>query len=70
MIDHRLLPGGNVDIMDEDGDTPLYTVENVDTARWLVEHGARVDHRNNEGISVSFAPANLLKQTADQRKSQ
>jgi hypothetical protein len=56
--------------MDEDGDTPLYTVENVDTARWLVEHGARVDHRNNEGISVSFAPANLLKQTADQRKSQ
>ena len=52
--------GGNVDVMDDDGDTPLYTVENIDTARWLVEHGATVHHRNNEGVSVSFIPANAL----------
>jgi hypothetical protein len=54
--------GGNVDVMDEDGDTPLYTVENIDTARWLVEHGATVHHQNNEGVSVSFIPANGYNQ--------
>ncbi|KAL4064526.1 ankyrin repeat-containing domain protein [Scleroderma citrinum] len=43
--------GGNVNITDEDGDTPLYTVENIDTAQWLVSHGAIVDRRNNEGVS-------------------
>lgn len=37
---------------DEDGDTPLYTVETLEVAKWLVEHGARVDHVNIEGISV------------------
>lgn len=45
--------GGDVNITDEDGDTPLYTVEDVHTARFLVEHGAAVDRTNNEGISVS-----------------
>jgi hypothetical protein len=48
--------GGNVDVTDEDGDTPLYTIENLDTAQWLVEHGANVHRRNNEGISVSLHP--------------
>jgi len=43
--------GGNVDVTDEDGDTPLYTVENVDTAKWLIEHGATVDRQNNAGVS-------------------
>ncbi|EIM91325.1 uncharacterized protein STEHIDRAFT_152973 [Stereum hirsutum FP-91666 SS1] len=42
---------GNVNITDSDGDTPLYTVENVETARWLVDHGAIVDRRNAEGVS-------------------
>lgn len=37
---------------DEDGDTPLYTVESIETATWLVEHGARVDRVNSEGITV------------------
>ena len=44
--------GGDVNTTDDDGDTPLYTVENVETARYLVEHGATVDRRNNEGIQV------------------
>ncbi|KAG6865729.1 hypothetical protein C0991_012375 [Blastosporella zonata] len=43
--------GGDVNITDSDGDTPLYTVENIETARFLVEHGAKIDHRNAEGIS-------------------
>ncbi|KAF8557422.1 ankyrin [Imleria badia] len=43
--------GGDVNITDEDGDTPLYTVENIDTARWLIDHGAVIDRRNGAGIS-------------------
>ena len=41
-----------MNLLDSDGDTPLYVVENVETARYLVEHGAAVDHRNHEGLTV------------------
>lgn len=44
--------GGDVNLTDDDGDTPLYTVEDTETARFLVEHGAALDHRNAEGVSV------------------
>lgn len=44
--------GANINIIDSDGDTPLYTVETVDTARYLVEHGAVIDRVNHEGVSV------------------
>ncbi len=44
--------GGDVNVTDEDGDTPLYTVETLEVATWLVEHGAIVDRVNSEGISV------------------
>jgi uncharacterized protein len=39
-------------VTDEDGDTPLYTAESLEVAKWLVEHGATVDRVNSEGISV------------------
>lgn len=52
--------GGNVNITDDDGDTPLYTVESIDTARYLVDHGAAVDHRNNEGVSVRSIPSETI----------
>lgn len=45
-----------MNITDGDGDTPLYTTESVETAKWLVRHGATVDTRNSEGISVSLPP--------------
>lgn len=45
--------GGRVNIVDEDGETPLFVTETVDVARFLVEHGARVDHRNLDAMSVS-----------------
>ena len=41
-----------MNIADSDGDTPLYTVENLQTARFLVQHGALVARHNNEGVSV------------------
>ncbi|KAH7884508.1 ankyrin repeat-containing domain protein [Phlebopus sp. FC_14] len=43
--------GGDVNITDEDGDTPIYTVENIETAQWLINHGAVIDRRNHEGVS-------------------
>ncbi|KAG8213402.1 hypothetical protein J3R82DRAFT_11902 [Butyriboletus roseoflavus] len=48
--------GGDVNITDEDGDTPLYTVENIDTAQWLIDHGAVIDWRNRAGVSVRSLP--------------
>lgn len=41
-----------MNVIDEDGDTPLYTVEMIEVAKWLVEHGAIVDRVNAEGLSV------------------
>ncbi|EJD49733.1 ankyrin [Auricularia subglabra TFB-10046 SS5] len=41
---------GNVNITDDDGDTPLFTVESVELAQWLVAHGADHRHRNAEGL--------------------
>ncbi|KAF8656849.1 hypothetical protein AX16_002396 [Volvariella volvacea WC 439] len=51
VLEYLISHGGDVNITDEDGDTPLYTVENVETARFLVHHGAIVDRTNHEGIS-------------------
>jgi hypothetical protein len=49
-----------VNIADSDGDTPLYTVENLETARFLVQHGAVVARHNNEGISVRISTFNRV----------
>ncbi|KAG1733613.1 uncharacterized protein EDB91DRAFT_1057349 [Suillus paluster] len=46
--------GGDVNITDEDGDTPLYAVENIETARWLLDHGATLDRQNNDAVSVRY----------------
>ncbi|KAH9936059.1 ankyrin [Amylocystis lapponica] len=35
VLDYLISQGGDVNITDEDGDTPLYVVENVETARYL-----------------------------------
>ncbi|EKM78735.1 hypothetical protein AGABI1DRAFT_114339 [Agaricus bisporus var. burnettii JB137-S8] len=44
--------GGDVNIADGDGDTPLYTVEDIETAQFLLDHGALLNHTNHEGISA------------------
>lgn len=51
VLEYLIARGGDVNVTDEDGDTPLYAVENVETARFLVEHGAVVERINHEGIS-------------------
>ncbi|KAI0691519.1 ankyrin repeat-containing domain protein [Cerioporus squamosus] len=57
ILEYLISRGGDVNVTDEDGDTPLYVVENVRTAQFLVEHGAVVNRQNAEGIS----PAQYLE---------
>lgn len=53
---HRLAncrdTGGNVNVADGDGETPLYTVENIETAQFLLNHGADPAWRNHDGLAV------------------
>ncbi|KAF7330503.1 hypothetical protein MVEN_02489700 [Mycena venus] len=51
VLEYLISRGGDVNVEDADGDTPIYTVENVETARFLVDHGAVLDRQNSEGIS-------------------
>ncbi|KAG6332758.1 hypothetical protein ID866_6332 [Astraeus odoratus] len=51
VLSYLVSHGGDVNATDADGDTPLYTVENVETAQWLIGHGAIIDRRNIEGVS-------------------
>ena len=37
---------------DDDGDTPLYTVETLETAKFLIDSGADCNRRNLEGLTV------------------
>ena len=42
--------GGNVNIIDNDGDTPLHFAESGSMAQCLVELGADTTKRNHEGV--------------------
>lgn len=45
--------GGNVNVEDHDGDTPLFAAETVEVAKVLVEElGADAGHRNSSGLMV------------------
>lgn len=54
--------GGNVNIEDHDGDTPLFVAETVEVARVLVEElHADPNHRNESGLTAS--PFSLSNRT-------
>ena len=53
LLDYLLSQGGDIDLPDDDGDTPLFTVESVATAQRLVERGADVGWTNEEGLTVN-----------------
>lgn len=53
--------GGDINIADDDGETPLFVVEQVGMARLIVELGGHPNHRNLEGVTVS-----LLEDLCDQ----
>jgi len=51
ILTYLISKGGNVNVTDEDGDTPLFTVENIETARFLVDNGADPVWRNHDGLT-------------------
>lgn len=70
LLEYLISKGGDINVTDEDGDTPLYTVESVQVAKWMVEHGAEADVRNAEGLSVScFLNERLLRGTETKHSS-
>lgn len=53
LLRYLLQNGGNVNVQDKDGDTPLHHVESVDVASILIgEFGADYKIKNNEGLNV------------------
>lgn len=48
--------GGDVNITDDDGETPLFVVESVNLARLLIELGANPRHTSAEGLTVRLIP--------------
>ena len=45
--------GGDINITDDDGETPLFVVETVAIARLVVQLGGNPSHRNHDGMTVS-----------------
>jgi hypothetical protein len=66
LLEYLISVGGDVNLRDDDGDTPLYVVESVEMARWLVERGADVGVVNEEGLSVSCHSGMLLGNPVDE----
>lgn len=53
ILEFLVSAGGDVNLADEDGDTPLYVTESVPAAEWLVSHGADAAHKNGEGRTAA-----------------
>lgn len=56
LLNYLFTIGGNPNVQDHDGDTPLHHCEDVETARLLVSHGADWNLKNNDG----FSPASYI----------
>lgn len=52
LLEYLLSVGGDINLPDDEGETPLFTVENVEAAKWLIEHGADPARTNEEGQTV------------------
>ncbi|GAA6009291.1 hypothetical protein JCM11491_004260 [Sporobolomyces phaffii] len=45
--------GGDINLVDEDGETPLFVVETVGMARLVVQLGGNAQHRNSDGMTAA-----------------
>lgn len=57
LLDYLISKGGDINHADSDGETPLFTVESVEVAKWMIERGAKYDVKNNEGETVRLQKA-------------
>jgi ankyrin repeat protein len=61
ILEYLISVGGDINLRDDDGDTPLYVVESLEMARWMIERGAQWGVVNEEGLSVSLCSLLLLQ---------
>jgi len=59
LVEFLISQGADVNIRDNEGDTPLYVAENIHIAQKLLDHGADPFVRNSEGKTVSFKISQL-----------
>ncbi|WWC61138.1 uncharacterized protein I303_103717 [Kwoniella dejecticola CBS 10117] len=53
LLTYLLSKGGDINIPDDDGETPLFVVETLEAARFLVQHGADVSWKNEDGLTAA-----------------
>ncbi|WVW83111.1 hypothetical protein I302_105129 [Kwoniella bestiolae CBS 10118] len=53
LLTYLLSKGGDINVTDDDGETPLFVVETLAAARFLVEHGAEVGWTNEDGLTAA-----------------
>lgn len=52
LLAYLISVGGDINLVDDEGETPLFTAETIEAAQWLVENGAEVGWTNTEGQTV------------------
>ncbi|KAH8920186.1 ankyrin [Atractiella rhizophila] len=55
ILKYLIEKGGDINIKDDDGETPIYTVEEEDMLRLVLELGADPAHQNAEGITPAVS---------------
>lgn len=56
LLTHPKCPADGANVPDDDGDTPLFVVEQAPTAEVLLELGADPEHKNLQGQTVRLHP--------------
>ncbi|CUA73380.1 hypothetical protein RSOLAG22IIIB_05270 [Rhizoctonia solani] len=69
ILTYLISKGGDVNITDEEGDTPLFTAETVAIAEFLVENGALIDVKNLEDVSPIEAVQDDFPEVAEYLRS-
>ncbi|KIR96866.1 ankyrin repeat-containing protein [Cryptococcus deuterogattii 2001/935-1] len=53
LLSYLLSIGGNPNLTDDDGETPLYVVESIEVAKFLIDNGADPKWKNEEGLTAA-----------------
>jgi ankyrin repeat protein len=52
LLEYLISAGGNVNVLDNDGDSPILFCEDQETFEFLLAHGANPEHRNFRGEGI------------------
>jgi ankyrin repeat protein len=65
LLAYLLTVGGDINLTDDEGETPLFTVETMEAAQFLVAQGANVSQQNEEGQNVRRSSLTLSHPNTD-----